>query len=48
MLKNYKREGAPYQLETGERTMFEGIYVASSISTWEIVLSMVEEKVVSS
>ena len=33
MLENYTRDGAQYQVNPGHRVMFEGIFLASSIST---------------
>lgn len=45
MSYSYKRETADYTLNTGDRVVFEGIFVTSSIGTREIVLKMVEEQV---
>ena len=43
MHKTYKRNGANYELSLDENVIFEGIYCSSSLSTGEVILSMVEE-----
>lgn len=45
MSRSYKRETADYTLNSGDRVVYEGIFVTSSIGTREIVLKMVEEQV---
>ena len=45
MLQEYRRDGAKYAVSDEERIVFEGIYIASSISTGEVIIKMVEESV---
>ena len=47
MVRGYAREGANYKLAPSERVLFEGLFITSSISTNEVILKMVEEKVYS-
>lgn len=46
MVRSYERDGAFYELNVNERVMFEGIFIASSIATGEVILRMVEELIV--
>ena len=45
MSHSYKRETADYTLNPGDRVVYEGIFITSSMGTREIVLKMVEEQV---
>ena len=47
MVQGYRRDGANYKLAQGERVLYEGLFITSSISTNEVILKMVEEKVFS-
>ena len=46
MLRSYERDGAFYELGVNERVLFEGIFIASSLATGEVILKMVEELIV--
>lgn len=42
MLHEYKTPNATYEVQPGERLILEGIYLAASVSTCELILGMVE------
>ena len=42
MLQEYKTPNATYEVQPGERLILEGIYLAASVSTCELILGMVE------
>jgi hypothetical protein len=43
MSHSYRRPGADYTLNSGDRVVFEGMFITSSLGTREIILKLVEE-----
>jgi len=47
MVQGYSRPNQDYQTEEGYRVCFEGIFVASSLPTGQVILQTVEEILIS-